>query len=84
MTEHQQREMSYFDRLVAELAQEIARQERELYSQVVIHEARHPSNKFYIRKLFRKGASTGNTCGRPAVLPEKVPPVWRSNDARVA
>jgi nitrogen fixation NifU-like protein len=44
MTEYQQRETSNFDRLVAELAQEIARQERELYSQVVIHEARHPSN----------------------------------------
>jgi nitrogen fixation NifU-like protein len=42
MTENQQR--IDFERLVAELAQEIARQEREMYSDVVIQEARHPSN----------------------------------------
>jgi nitrogen fixation NifU-like protein len=44
MTEHQQKETIDFDRLVTELAQEIAKQERELYSSVVIHEARYPSN----------------------------------------
>ena len=44
MTEQQQKEIPDFDRLIAELAQEIAKQERERYSQVVIHEARHPSN----------------------------------------
>ena len=44
MTEHQRKGAIDFDRLVAELAQEIAKQERELYSGVVIHEARHPSN----------------------------------------
>jgi nitrogen fixation NifU-like protein len=42
MTENQQR--IDFERLVAELAEEIARQEREMYSDVVIQEARHPSN----------------------------------------
>lgn len=44
MTEHQQKETTDFDRLVRVLAQEIARQERELYSDVVIQEARHLSN----------------------------------------
>jgi nitrogen fixation NifU-like protein len=44
MTEHQRKEAIDFDRLVAELEREIAEQERELYSDVLIHEARHPSN----------------------------------------
>ncbi|MCP4543292.1 MAG: iron-sulfur cluster assembly scaffold protein [Chloroflexi bacterium] len=44
MTEHQRKEIPDFDRLVAELAQEIAKQQQELYSKVIIQEARHPSN----------------------------------------
>ncbi len=44
MTEYQQSGRISFERLVRELAEEIARQEREMYSKVVIQEARHPCN----------------------------------------
>lgn len=43
MTEHQE-ETTDFDRLVAELQQEIEEQERGFYSDKVIEEARNPSN----------------------------------------
>lgn len=62
MTEHQQKRTIDFERLVAELAQEIARQERELYSQVVIHEARHPSNMGRITESDGHGLVHG-VCG---------------------